>query len=416
MRQAAQAAALALALLPPLAQAQVPAAPAAAPASAPGTDLYQEALEMLAEGRKGDASAALTRLIEIEPLHAGGWLDLALIQCSLGHAEKAERLFQSIISRFAPTAGILELIDNARASGCRSWQASHSASLTLARGIDQNVNQGASSASYSVSRDGVPVDELLSPEFRPMHDQYSVLGGDYIRDLTPNGSIAFGQFQSRRNDTLHRFDSSSLFVGMETPWRFGGWVVRSTSMLGVTTLGSELYQRHAQLQARIVPPILTSGPTQLSFVAGYSHVDYRTLVSFDSNTVELKAQLNYRKGPLSGYITGGYLNDHATGDRAGGNRQGWLTSMQVRKVFSDNITGELGWVRQSWDSERAYAPGVINTVRAQLTNVLRATVIIPLAKNQNLQIEARQVRNKENISLFQYNNRLLQFTWQWNAL
>lgn len=416
MRLAARAAALALALLPPLALAQAPAQAPAAPASAPSKDLYQEALEMLAEGRKGDASAALTRLIEIEPLHAGGWLDLALIQCSLGHAEKAERLFQAIITRFAPGAGILELINNARAGGCRSWQASHSASITLARGIDQNVNQGASSASYAVVRDGVPLEELLSPEFRPMHDQYSVIGGDYIRDISANGSIGFGQFQARRNDTLHRFDSSSLFVGVETPWRLGGWVVRSTSMLGLTTLGSELYQRHVQLQARIVPPLFTAGPTQLSLVAGYSHIDYRTLVSFDSNTLELKGQLSYRKGPLSGYISGGYLNDHATGERPGGNRQGWLTSMQARKVFSDNIIGEVGWVRQSWDSALPYAPGVINTVRAQLTHVLRATVIIPLSKNQNLQIEARQVRNKENISLFQYNNRLLQFTWQWNPL
>ncbi len=195
----------------------------------------------------------------------------------------------------------------------------------------------------------------------------------------------------------------------------GKWAMRTTSMIGLTSLGGELYQRHVQLQARVAPPVL-AGPWQLALIAGYSHVDYRTLVSFDSNTVEMKAQFSYRKGPLSGHITTGYLNDHATGDRAGGNRHGWLTSIQARRVVGDGITGELGLVRQNWDSALPYAPGVINTVRDQLTHVLRATVIISLSKNQNLQIEAREVRNKENISLFQYNNRLLQFTWQWNAL
>lgn len=400
-----------LVLLSPCALAQT----AADAKPAPPPDLYQEALEMLAEGRKGDASAALIKLIEREPLHAGGWLDLALIQCSLGNAEVAERLFNAFIERFAPIEGILEIVKNARATGCRSWKASHTASLTLGRGIDQNVNQGATSSSYAIVRDGVPLEELLSPEFRPMHDQYSVLGGDYIRDITPNGSIGFGQFQARRNDSLQRYDSASLYLGVETPWRMGNWSLRTTSMIGLTSLGGELYQRHIQLQARIAPP-MRSGPWQASLIGGYSHVDYRTLVSFDSNTVELKAQLGYRKGPLSGYITTGYLNDHATGNRAGGNRHGWLTSILARRVFGDGVTGEVGLVRQNWDGQLPYAPGVINTVRDQLTHVLRATVIIPLSKNHNLQIEAREVRNKENISLFQYNNRLLQFNWIWNAL
>ena len=62
----------------------------------PQQQLYQDALQSLAEGRKNDASKALVRLIEQEPKHAGAWLDLALIQCSLGHAEEAERLFANI--------------------------------------------------------------------------------------------------------------------------------------------------------------------------------------------------------------------------------------------------------------------------------------------------------------------------------
>ncbi|MDO8305149.1 lipopolysaccharide assembly protein LapB [Herminiimonas sp.] len=378
-------------------------------------DLYQEALQSIAEGRKNDASAALMRVIENEPLHAGAWLEIALIQCSLGHADEADRLFRDIIERFKPPQGILDLISEARAGGCNSWHANSQGSLMVARGIDQNVNQGASTSTYAVIRDGIPLEEILSPDFLPRHDQYSVFGGEYMRDITPNGSIAFGQFQARRNDSLSQYDSASLFVGVETPWRLGRWTLRSTSMLGLTSLGGALYQRHVQFQARVGPPIALPGKTQLHLIAAYSHVDYRTLVSFDSNTVELKAQLSYRSNGSSASLTSGYLNDHATGDRAGGDRHGWLHSLLVRQALPEGMMTEVGLVRQSWHSALPYAPA-IPVVRDQRTQVIRATLIMPVGKNHNVQLEARQVRNKENISVFQYNNRLLQLSWQWNGL
>jgi hypothetical protein len=37
----------------------------------------------------------------------------------------------------------------------------------------------------------------------------------------------------------------------------------------------------------------------------------------------------------------------------------------------------------------------------------------PLAAHQSLNLEARAVRNAENISLFQYNSRQIQLNWQW---
>jgi hypothetical protein len=45
--------------------------------------------------------------------------------------------------------------------------------------------------------------------------------------------------------------------------------------------------------------------------------------------------------------------------------------------------------------------------------MLRASLAYPIGKHQALQVEARAVRNRENISIFQYNNRQLQLSWQW---
>ena len=80
-------------------------------------------------------------------------LTVAALQLPLGHADEAERMFATIETRFNPSAGIVELIAEAREGGCNHWQAVSSGALTLGRGIDQNVNQGASNQDYTVLRD-----------------------------------------------------------------------------------------------------------------------------------------------------------------------------------------------------------------------------------------------------------------------
>jgi len=391
-------------------------AQAAAQATPAVTDLYQEALRSFAEGRNDEASAALARVIENEPLHAGAWLDLALIQCAIGHAAEARRLLAVIEQRFAPPEGIMEVIRDVRAKGCQRWKPRGAGSLSLGRGIEQNVNQGASSGRYTGTRDGLPIEFTLADDFLPKHDQYTLLGAEYLRDLTPNGSIGFAQLQARRNDTLSQYDSASLFTGIESPWQIGRWTVRGTGMLGLTSLGGVLFQRHLQLQARIGPPITLPFAARFHLIGGWSHIDFRTLNSFDSNTSELKGQFSYSGSGLAATVTAGYARDHATGARPGGDRRGAQLALSARAMLGAAVSGELGYVRQNWRSDLAYAPGVIDTARRQLTHVVRAGLTYPVKPGLNLLVEARQVRNNENISLFQYNDRVLQFNWQWTGL
>ncbi len=101
-------------------------------------------MKSISEGREKDADDALSRMIEQEPQHAGAWLDLAIIQCELGHAAEAERLFKIIETRFAPPPGIEAVIAAHRLNGCKGWQAHNKVSVLLGRGFDTNVNQGAS--------------------------------------------------------------------------------------------------------------------------------------------------------------------------------------------------------------------------------------------------------------------------------
>lgn len=390
---------------PDTAQAVAPAAPSAQ------ERLYQEALEALGEGRRTDASLALERLVDQEPSHAGAWLDLALIQCSLGNGDEAERMFAIIETRFSPSREILELIAETREAGCRPWAPGSALSLTVGRGVDQNVNQGASTSAL-VLEGGAIVLPLL-PDFLPRHDQYSTVGIDYVRDVTPNGSIGFLQFQARRNDRIHAYDSNSLVAGVDLPWRVQRWVLHSVGSLGAVTLGSKYYQRQAQAQLRVVPPLPLPGSMQFSVLGSATRTEYMTLNNFDSNTYELRGLLTYRKNSWYASASLGYQDDHAGSGRPGGNRAGWYGNLLLRRALMGPLTGELNYMRQTWDSTTAYSPGFIDTVRQQSTQVLRGTLIWPFGKSQSLQLEGRAIRNRENISIFQYNNKQLQLSWQW---
>lgn len=387
------------------------ALPGAALAAEP-TDieaLYEKALQSIAEGRKTDASATLKEVIEQEPLHAGAYLEVALIQCSLGRSDEAERLFAIVETRFNPPAEIQSLISQARETGCSKWSPMSTATLSVGRGIDQNVNQGASNPSYT---GGGNVDVLL-PDFLPKHDQYSALSADYLREITPNGAAGFAQFQWRRNDSLHDFDSLSLSLGVEAPHRLGNWAMRSAAVVGLVTLGGQFYQRQVHLQARVSPPLPLPAGMDSNLIASIARTQYTTLVNFDSASSELRAQLGYRKGNLYTSASIGVQYDRALGQRPGGDRQGQAFNLLGRRKLSEALKGEVGFSHQRWDYDELYSPGVIDIQRAQTTRLLRAALVYSLGTNHSLQLEARVVRNKDNISFFQYNNRQLQLNWQW---
>lgn len=391
-------------------------APIATPAVTPEELLYQEALQSLSEGRKNDASAQMSRLIDMVPQHAGAWLDLALIQCSLGHTDEAERLFANVETRFNPAREILELIAEARDTGCMAWTPASSAAVSVTRGVDDNVNQGASNSSFVVETPDGSVELPLLEDFLPRHDQYTQLGADYVRDITANGSLGFLQFQGRRYDRLNDYDTASLYAGVESPWRFGRWLARTTGSLGVSTMGSHLYQRQAQAQLRVTPPLPLPPRTQLHLIGAATHTDYATLETFNSDLYEGRVLVSHHTGSFSANATAGLLSDRARADRPGGNRHGSYLSLNLRQPLGRNTTAELAYTRQTWDSATPYSPELlIDQVRAQRTQVLRASLTYQIGKQHSVVLEARGVRNRENISIFQYNNRQLQLSWQWHT-
>ncbi|WP_228535843.1 tetratricopeptide repeat protein [Noviherbaspirillum malthae] len=375
-------------------------------------DLYLDALKSLSEGRHTDASEALIRMIEREPQHAGAWLDLAIIQCELGRGAEAEKLFEVIESRFSPPPVIREVIAAQRAKGCKSWQPQSRKSFVVGRGTDSNVNQGASNPNFIIGTGTTQVELQLLPEHLPQSDQYTMLTGDYLRELTPNGTLGFLQARVMHNDSLARYNTASLIVGAEHPWRFGDWGMRGTGLVAMHALGGKLYQSQQQVQLRASPPLNLPRGLEFSVAGGLSRIEYLTLDNYDSTISDLRGLLTYRHGETQMQANIGYLNDHGMSARPGGDRAGWFTSFYGRTRLSSLVLGEFSWTRQTWLSESPYSL-LIDRVRNQKTQVMRGALIFPVTENQSIQLEVRKVKNDENISVFQYGSRQIQVSWQW---
>ena len=376
-------------------------------------DLYMDAMRSIAEGHRDDASQTLRRMVRQEPQHAGAWLDLALIQCELGNGAEAERLFKLIEERFAPPPVILAVIAARREVGCKAWEAHSTYAVAIGRGYDTNVNQGASSAIFTIGPASQRIELELLPEYLPQQDQFTLLTMGYRRTISSNGAIVFAQFEARQNDHLARQNTTASVGGIDVPWRWNDWTLHGMASLAMVSLGGQMYQVQSHAQTELTHAV--TDRIQAGLIASVTNAVYPTQSNFNSNTLELGQQISYQNTWSFSQANLSYLTDHALGPRPGGDRHGWLVSLGSRFRLSDRILGELNWSHQNWQSDSAYSPGLIDQARHEDTQIWRSGLSYQLAPHQSLLLEWRTVHNNENISIFQYRSQQIKLSWQWQA-
>ena len=402
----------------PFAEGNLSASASASAIAATNQDIYLDALQAINEKRQKDAKEALVKLVEREPQHAGALLDLAIIQCELGNKAEAERLFQLMISRFAPPPAIVEIIDRHRTSGCTAPQPHSQYSVLLENGFDSNVNQGASNPNFVLGNAGSQISVQIPPEHLPKADHFTSLSIDYMRDVFSNGSSGFLQLRSRQYNHLSEFDTNIAAIGFESPWRVYDWTIRTSMMASMLTLDKRLYQKQNILQIRITPPLNLPNNLRFSILGSTTRARYPTLTNYDATTSEVRGMFTAQTPAHQLQASAGWLTDQGKDNRLGGNRKGWAANIQfkarlVDQFLGESVFGELGWYRQLWQSEKIYSPGIINQARRQDTTVFRAAINMPLNEHHIIQLEARRTFNRENISYFTYNSHALQLSWQW---
>ena len=389
------------------------AALAEAPLQPEGADLYQIASRLMDEQRFDEARAVLERLLVLQPEHAGAWLDLAVLQCNAGRGQLAESLFKSIEQRFTPPPALQGVINQLRSQGCESAAPVGMLRMRLGRGYDSNVNQGAISPFFELGSGANRVTLELAPEYAPRGDGGTTVSADYSRTLA-GGTLGFAQFQARQYDHLPQYSLNSAVVGAEHPWQLGRWTLRANGSAGLTALGGSVYQRQLQLQLQATAPLGLPTGWVAGASGGWTGVSYPTLTGFDSNLWESRGLLVYRSDDAFLQASVGYALDRGDAQRPGNDRSGAVLSLTARRRLVGHVVGELGWNYQSWHGEEVYSPGLIDERRRQHTQLLRASVTVPVTRQQAVHVELRAVRNRENISIFEFRGKQLQLSWEWS--
>ena len=139
--------------------------------------------------------------------------------------------------------------------------------MTLSRGSDSNVNQGASNPVFVTGSGADRIESLLSEDFLPKRDGYTQAAFDYTRELARSGGIGFAQLRTRRYDQLHDQDTNALLLGIDRPIRGAFWPASASASGSLVSLGGKVYQRQLQLQARTMPVIAILNPLELTLSA-----------------------------------------------------------------------------------------------------------------------------------------------------
>jgi outer membrane protein len=165
----------------------------------------------LAAGRPDKATLALSRVLALDPAHAGAAIDMGRAYLALGDFARARSTFQSLLSLDPPPEiraqlqALLELTDTSAAAALASLGPSHQGYLGLLMGRSSNVNQAPSQSAIFVPGVGSNF-ELPGQNVQKPDSFAGVAGGvDFSQNLDGTFSMIFGgEFLVRRN--FHEFD------------------------------------------------------------------------------------------------------------------------------------------------------------------------------------------------------------------
>ena len=194
----------------------------------------------LAAGRPDKATLALSRVLALDPAHAGASIDIGRAYLALGDFARARKTFQDLLAMEPPSQireqlqGFLDLIDASAAAAPPSRGLSRQGYLGLLIGRSSNVNQAPSQSVIFVP--GVGSNFELPGQNVQKPDSFAGIAGgiDVSKPLGDTYSVILGgEFLARRN--FHEFDFDvggvSAYLGLAAAkgpnaMKFQGLVVR----------------------------------------------------------------------------------------------------------------------------------------------------------------------------------------------
>lgn len=379
--------------------------------------LYDESLLLIEAKKTSAAIGLLTQVVEVQPDHAGAWLDLAMLHCQEGNAAATRSLLDHIEQRFKPNPQLRLLINQIQRANCDGY-AQQSSEIRLSQGseirvefslgVDDNVNQGLSNSTFLFNQGGNQIELQVAPGFRPRADEFAQADISYQK----KGFSAF--VQMRENLTEDEFDLLSVFVGYQSKPFLQGVNSQLGFLLGAFTLGGELYQRTQQINWYATPNALQSADfgTRLSMLV--SRVDYPSLVGADAEFIEFGVENIWSQTDYSVITRVDYSLDNALRMRAGGDRAALGASLELLKPLPQNYAVRFSLAQKRTEGREIFSPGFINERRSQVRSMIGIALTKLLDSKTSLRLQIRKVINSENIELFEYDNTVVKVSVLWD--
>ncbi len=362
--------------------------------------------------------APLVQAIDNVPDAAGAWLDLAVLLCQRGFGTGSQQALAHIEEAFDPPEGIREVAQVLRQSQCIGKRPDRELLITVQRGYDNNVNQGASNPLFELGGALPGVVLTLSPEFLPIGDQFTSFDAALATGQQSDTSWTF-QLREKRHDRQQRFDTRILSIARDQRWNCEGWACRLGAAIGHVELGGRSYQHLGSLQASATRG--GAGPSDMAMTldASIGQVVFPTLSNFDAWVAQTRATWRWplqRDDYLQWYVNAGI--DRPRGARPGGQRQFWGVGASGRHGLTGLGAGAwLEWSLQNLSMRDSdfYAPGIIDVRRKPALNVALLALALPLPERQTVRLELRRTINRDSLSLFSYFGTTIFLSWQWQA-
>lgn len=287
-------------------------------------------------GRPDRATIAFSRVLALDPGHAGARIDSGRAYLALANRAQAQAAFESLLALDPPLAiraQLLVYLGEARAERRAGFAVR--GYLSVAAGTSSNVNQAPGQGPIFVP--GLPGVVQLADQNIRKDDSFASLGGG-IEAATPlRGRLSLigsAEFVARANAHESEFDVGGAAGSLGLAWTGERYLVRGQFQMLRNTLGGNT-SRDVKALSLDVSETATPAPGAFGVFFGFLYLgSYRhppeQLKIYDADFVSTGAGITSRldeKSTMSVALLTGYDQDQGgnpSGDRAGvGGRVAW---------------------------------------------------------------------------------------------
>jgi tetratricopeptide (TPR) repeat protein len=284
-------------------------------------------------GRPERATLAFSRVLALQPGHAGARIDMGRAYLALGNRAQAEAAFEALLSLDPPPALRAQLVAYLAEARQGTGRGVLRAYLEIAAGTSSNVNQAPGRGEVFVP--GLLSVLQLSDQNVAKADSFAGISGGFDGVMPLAGRYALigsADFLSRANAHESAFDIGGVAGSIGIGWAGELHVVRTQLQSVRSTLGGEDYREVTALSIESTETAVASGSaTMFGFAYGgrYRYLQ-PALRIFDADFITVGAGGIFRiddMSTLSVAVLAGGDNDRGgnpSGDRRGlGARLAW---------------------------------------------------------------------------------------------